>query len=294
MCVIWGFSYGLYRPAAQTFVSHLSKPGTNKITFSVFRLSLNLGMSIGPMLGGYLATRSFVMLFLVNGLTNLSASLLLIVGLMHTSWFSYRSNTQKKVELSISILKKDPLLRLFMLGMVPISMVFFQHESTLAIFLHDDLNLPLSFYGFLFTLNTLLIVCFELPLNVATMHWSYRTNFILGSLLITLAFAALCFAQQQWFVIGVAIVWTLGEMILYPAASSFIADIAPIENRGNYMSLFSTCSNLGFLLGPWAGALIMGHYGASKLWIICGIWGALSIIIFQIIKHNNQYSDRFV
>jgi MFS family permease len=297
LCVIWGFTYGLYRPASQTFVSHLSRPGMNKITFSVYRLALNLGMSVGPAIGGYLAARSFIYIFMMNGIANLSACLMLIVGLMGTATCSYQSPKptqkteqieRKKLEFSVTWLKKDAVLTHFILGMVPISMIFFQHESTLAVFLHEDLKFPLSFYGFLFTINTLLIVFFELPLNVATIHWPYRINFMLGSLLISLGFSGLYFANQEWAVILLTILWTLGEMVLYPAANSFIADIAPLENRGSYMALFSTCSNLGLLLGPLTGALIMERFGANILWLACGIWGALSIIIFHSLNEQNH------
>ncbi len=159
-------------------------------------------------------------------------------------------------------------------------MIFFQGESTLAVFLNRDLGFPLSFYGLLFTLNTLMIVFFELILNVATMNWPYRINFMLGSFFITAGFAGNMFATEKWHIILLSILWTLGEMVLFPSASSYIADIAPEKHRGSYMSIWTTCSNLGLFLGPWAGAFIMEKIGASGLWMACGMWGMLSVIMF--------------
>lgn len=284
MCLLWGLSFGLYRPASQTFISHLSKPGMHKITFSIYRLAINLGMSIGPAMGGYLAYHSFGLIFLVNGLANLIAGSILLLGIGRSEWFNYRPARQNKLELSTRWLKRDPALRLFVLGMIPVSMIFYQHESTLPVFLNLDLHLPLSFYGLLFTLNTLLIVFFELPLNVATLSWSYRVNFILGTLFNIVGFAGLYFATQAWHVVVLTIIWTIGEMILFPAASSYIADIAPENVRGSYMALFSTSSNLALLLGPWGGAIVMGWLGASGLWIVCGLWGCLSVFIFYFVR----------
>jgi len=284
MCVIWGLAYGLYRPASQTLVSHLSSSGMHKITFSVYRLSLNLGMSIGPAIGGYLALHSFTVIFIANGIANLLAGAILIIGLGRSTWLKYRPAHQYKLELSIKYFLHDSILRTFMLGMIPVSMIFFQHESTLAVFLSRNLGLPLSFYGWLFTVNTLMIVFFELLLNVATMNWPYRVNFILGSLFITAGFAGLLFASQQWHIIVLTVVWTLGEMILFPAASSYIAEIAPKARRGSYMSLLSTISNLGMLLGPFGGAIVMEYAGARGLWIACGLWGMISVIIFTYLR----------
>lgn len=285
MCLAWGFFYGLYRPASQTFVSSLSTPGMYKITFSVYRLAINLGMSIGPAIGGYLAYHSFATIFIANGIANLLAVTILLMGLFNTPWFKRTPASKKSMGLNMSWLKHDSAARLFLLGMIPSAMVFFQYESTLAVFLTHDLHFPLTFYGFLFTLNTLLIVVCELPLNIATIQWPYRLNFLVGSVLITLGFAGLFFASLQWHVILLTMAWTFGEMILYPSANGYMAEIAPEADRGSYLSIFSTCTNLGMLLGPWAGAIIMEYFNAEGLWFTCSLWGMLSIMLFYFIKN---------
>ncbi len=278
-CMCWGFCFGLYRPASQTLVSHLSLPGLHKITFSVYRLAINLGMSIGPAVGGYLAYHSFSAIFFANGIANILAVTIFFFGLFKTPWF-YSTVESTKKGLSLKWLKYDMALRVFVLGMVPVSIVFFQHESTLAVFLSQNLGFSLGFYGILFTINTLLIVFCELPLNVATINWTYRTNFVLGSFFITMGFAGLLFATKEWHVILLTISWTIGEMILYPAASSYITEIAPENVRGTYMSLFATASNTGMLIGPFGGALIMERFGAHGLWFACGVMGVISMSIY--------------
>lgn len=277
----WGFAFGLYRPASQTFVSQLSTAGKHKITFSVYRLAINLGMSVGPALGGYLAGYSFEYIFYANAITNFLAATILLIGLARTSWFKYKPTPAYKPVLSIKWLKRDPALRFFIFAMIPVSMIFFQHESTLAVFLSRDLHLPLSFYGLLFTINTLIIVVCELVLNIFMMNWAYRITLMLGSFFITIGFAGLYFASTQWDIILLTVLWTIGEMILYPSASSYIADIAPEEHRGSYMSLYSTTSNIGMMLGPWGGAIVMEHLGANGLWMACGVWGMISVVMFQ-------------
>src|SRR3990167_8729906 len=287
-CLLWGLMFGLYRPASQTLVSHLSSKGMHKITFSVYRLVINLGMSIGPAIGGYLAYYSYPAIFIINGVTNLLASIILFVGLFKSPWFAYRPALIQKPPFGIKWILQDTTLRLFVFSMIPVSMIFFQHESTLPVFISRDLQLPLSFYGWLFTINTLMIVFFELPLNVMTLNWSYRTNFILGTLLITAGFAGLYFASTPSHIILLTILWTIGEMILYPASSSYIADLSPAEKRGSYMSIYSTCSNAGLLLGPLGGAFVMEQFGANSLSITCAFWGMISVILFWFVKEPNR------
>jgi MFS family permease len=279
-CIVWGLVFGIYRPASQTLVSYLSPDGLQKITFSLYRLASNLGMSVGPAVGGYLAAHSFAAIFVANGSANILAGIILLLGLSGSMWIAHRPALEQKKIFTIKWIKYDSALRWFLIGMIPVSMVFFQHESKLSVYLSQDLKLPISLYGWLFTINTLLIVFFELLLNIATLHWPYRVNFILGTIFITAGFAGLYFATSMWNIIVLSVTWTIGEMILLPSASSYIAEIAPEGRRGSYMSSFSTSSNLGMLIGPWAGAIVMQQISGVALWVVCGVWGMFSIAVF--------------
>ncbi len=281
LCLAWGTFYGLFRPASQTLVSYMTVEGLHKITFSVYRLVLNLGMSIGPAMGGYLAAHYFPAIFISNGVANILAGIILVVGLSGSVWLTHRPASLQKKVFTIKWIKHDSLLRWFLIGMIPVTMVFYQHEATLPVFLKQDLHFPVSFYGWLFTINTLMIVFLELILNVAMLNWPYRINFMLGATFITVGFAGMYAATTMSHIIILTMIWTIGEMIIYPSASSYIAEIAPEGRRGSYMSLFSATSNLGMFIGPWAGAMVMEHLGSSLLWIVCGIWGVMSIIVFS-------------
>lgn len=280
LCLLIGLAYGLYRPASQALVSQMSPPGMYKLTFSCYRLVINLGMSIGPAIGGFLAVFSFKVLFLANGAACLAAFLILYCGLRHSIWFKVHA-AQKSV-IGFRWLREDAALRLFLLGVIPVSMIFVQHETALPVFLRVNLQLPYSFYGLLFTLNTILLVLFELPLNIFTLQWPYALNLALGGLLIISGFAGLYFCTQQWQVLTLAVVWTLGEMIFYPAAASYIAEIAPEKRRGSYMSMYSTATNLGMLLGPVSGAGFMQYFGIEYLWLACGLLGLWPVFIYSL------------
>jgi MFS family permease len=235
---------------------------------------------MGPLLGGFLVAKSFSSIFIVNGLSNTIAAIIIFIGLRSYSKKRSHISTRLTFMQTASFLKQDKTLRIFLLGLLPVMMVFFQHEASLAVFLTQNLRFSYHFYGFLFTINTLMIVFFEILLNVATSEWRSRTSFIIGSILISLGFMGFAWATQAWQVIVLAIIWTLGEMILFPAASAFVADIALEKNRGAYMGLFSMNQNAALLLGLWGGSLALSYFGPQILWIICGFWGLLSLIFF--------------
>src|SRR5262249_13995337 len=67
------------RPATLALVSDLSPPPLRRQAFALNRLAINLGMSVGPALGGFLAARSFQTLFWVDGATSIAAALVLLL-----------------------------------------------------------------------------------------------------------------------------------------------------------------------------------------------------------------------
>src|SRR5262245_38183581 len=68
-----------FRPANLTIVGDLVRPDQRKAGFALNRLAINLGMSVGPAAGGFLAAISFGWLFLVNGVTSLAAGVVLLL-----------------------------------------------------------------------------------------------------------------------------------------------------------------------------------------------------------------------
>ncbi|MFY9552118.1 MAG: MFS transporter, partial [Thermoanaerobaculia bacterium] len=64
-----------FRPAAMAFIGEIVAPANRKSAFAVYRLAINLGMAIGPAIGGVLATLSFRYLFVADGATSIAAGL---------------------------------------------------------------------------------------------------------------------------------------------------------------------------------------------------------------------------
>src|SRR5215213_10689108 len=76
---IWAVIADAARPATLSALTEMTPPEQRKAAVSVHRLAVNLGMSIGPAIGGFLALVSFPMLFVVDGLTSLAAAAVLTV-----------------------------------------------------------------------------------------------------------------------------------------------------------------------------------------------------------------------
>ena len=86
---LWAALGEVFRPANLVALSTLVAAEDRKIALSLGRLAVNLGMSIGPALGGVLISVSYWLLFIVDGATSLAAAVWL--------WLVVKVDTPKRM-----------------------------------------------------------------------------------------------------------------------------------------------------------------------------------------------------
>jgi predicted MFS family arabinose efflux permease len=264
MTVLLAATNEAFRPANWALIGRMGPAENKKSAFALSRMASNLGMSVGPALGGFLAQASFSLLFLVDGLTALAAAAILTFSSIRGCDGDVTIPAPRRWPLAPFL--TDSNLRVLLLGIIPVLLVFWQLQSTLPLFMVRDLGFAESAYGMLFTLNTLMIITIEVPLNAATSHWPHRRTLALGSFLFAVGFGSLTFARTYLEVALTVAIWTFGEMILFPGTAAYVSGIAPEGRQGEYMGLYAMAFSFTFIAGPWIGTLILERYGATVLW----------------------------
>ena len=299
ICGLWAFTSEAFRPPSMAIIGDLAGPERRKAAFALSRLAINLGMSIGPVIGGFLAMRSYQLLFVVDGSTSLLAGLLLALlpwRTLHRNNKDLLAATREETEESQPALRysdvlKDRRFTYFLLAMLPIELVFFQPLAAMPLFLVRELQMTEAGIGLLFAINTVIIIIVEVPLNMAMVNWQHRHALALGALLIGLGFGALILIDG---VIGAAItvvIWTFGEMIFLPASAAYVSDVAPREQAGAYMGLYSMGFSVALAVGPWLGTAVMERLGSSAVWLgtlVCGLVTAVMIWYLKVEEHNKS------
>jgi MFS family permease len=285
MTVLLSLTTEMFRPPALAMVSLTVPPEQRKAAFAVIRTAVNLGMSLGPALGGFLAQLSFVWLFVVDGITSAAAALVLLI------WFP-RIKVPKKQEnfhrpaIHGSAILADRLLLRLLIATIPIIIVFFQHISGMPLFMVQYLGLAPAVFGLMFTINTILLVLLEVPVNLAISHWSERKTLTLGSFLVAAGYGAMAFSHNAWQIAITVVIWTFGEMLLLPGLPASIAHLAPQERQGEYMGFYTMTFSLSFMIGPWIGTQLLAHFGPVALWTSMFGIGLISTMLFALFPRN--------
>lgn len=299
---IWAIANEAFRPPSMAIIGDLAGPEHRKAAFALNRLAINLGMSIGPVLGGFLATRSFKLLFYVDGATALLAGLLVTL----LPWRAVNANrpetdgtrglnaagsSNARSVVPYSLVLNDRRFLYFLIAMIPIEIVFFQPLAAMALYLVRDLHFTEATFGAILAVNTVIIIFVEVPLNSAMANWPHRHALALGALLVGAGFGALIFVNGIIVAAATIVVWTFGEMIILPASSAYVSDVAPREQAGAYMGLYTMGFSVAFAIGPWMGTKLLDDFGAVAVWTATFLCGCVTAALVWFLPDTRAQSS---
>jgi predicted MFS family arabinose efflux permease len=284
MIFILAFASSLLYPANATSMARLCPPEVTTKGFSLNRLANNIGATIGPAVGGYLALISYGYLFWVDGIT-----CLLAVVIFSLLWKSpekeLKAAAEKKDQSNRSPWRDGPYL--LMLPLVVVwGTIFFQLFATFPLYMREVYGIAENRIGQLIMINTFLIIVLEMLL----IHWIGRrslTRFISLSFFLTgLGFALMPFGRGFFYAAFTVVVWTFGEMLSMPLLGSLIATRAGPGNEGKYMGMFSFAFSFSMIIGPLIGTAVYGKLGPKTLWFGCGVTGVFLYAAFFLLSRK--------
>jgi MFS family permease len=165
-------------------------------------------------------------------------------------------------------------------------MVFFQHMSSMPLFVVEELGYARSTFGIFVSVNTVIIILVEVPLNTAMNNWKDWKLLTLGCLLTGIGFGLMAVLTSLPGLVITIIIWTFGEMIFFPVAASYVAELSPQEKRGEYMGWFQMVFSGCLTVAPWLGTTIFEIYGSVTLWTWTFIAGFTSTVMFLKFRKN--------
>ena len=285
---IGGATQQLYFPAANAAVADVVPPEDRARAYGLLYWAVNLGLTIGYMIGGIVPERYLWLLFVVDACTTF-----LCAGL--TAW--------RVPETRPAAARHDPVLS----GLLKVAtdrpfLVFaVLHLMSLVVFTQFQLALPLDMtahghgsrtFAWLMAFNCAGVVVLQpwltpllrrvdgsrlLAIAGVLFGAGYGLNAVVPSLARSLGELGLASAHG-WGValyLAGAACWTVGEVVGFPVASSLVADLAPIALRGRYQGAFSMVWGMSMSFSPIVGGQVMEHLGAPALWAVCLAIGLL-------------------
>ena len=262
-----------FRPANSVAIAHYSTVENRTRSYSLNRLAINLGWALGSELGGIIAFYSYQALFWIDGLTNLSAALLLYL-LLAPSTIVTHNPKPGPANLPANSAYKDVTYIYFIIITVFFGICFFQLFTTLPVFYKTQLHLSEAFIGLNMAVNGLLIALFEMiivfKLEGRRPHVQYMAA---GVFLVGVSYLLLNLPADSAMLIALISITfvTIGEILAMPFMNSFWIARTNAANRGQYAALYTVAWSIAQATGPFLGAQVAEHFGYAVLWKAAGI-----------------------
>ena len=259
-----------FRPANSVAVAHYSKKENRTRSYSLNRLAINLGWSVGGAVGGIIASFNYELLFWVDGITNICAAILLFIVLDPSRNIATEVKAKKKRRVEKTAYADRNYL-IFIALVFLFAMCFFQLFTTMPVFYNENFHLSVFFIGMIMAMNGLLIVLFEMIIIFKLEGKRPLLHFIsAGVILIGIGFLMLNIPLQNAGLLAVMsmLLFTVGEIISMPFMNTYWVTRTVAENRGQYAALFTVAWASAQAIGPYAGGVIAEKFGYDMLWYL--------------------------
>ena len=287
-------------PAHQAMIADLLPEHLRADGYGILRVVANLSFAIGPAIGGFLATRSYTLLFIIDVIASLITALII---------FSYVPETKPKIvphagsermqeETLLETLTgyfkvaKDQLFMVFLLGSLLMILAYMQMNTSLPVYLRDIHGLPDQGYGVLLSMNASMVVLFQFWITRRIKRLPPLKLLAWGMVIYVIGFSMYGYVSTfRLFSIAMVII-TIAEMLVSPTSQTIVAKLSPADMRGRYMAVFVFAWTIPTAVGPLAAGLIMDNYNPNWVWYACGISMLLSASIFAglQLKASNRFA----
>ena len=275
----------LYRVGADAMVADLIPTEKRPDAYALMRLSNNAGIAIGPMVGGFLSSISYSITFILAGSGMLIYSLLIAFFAQET--LPQKSGPHEHILKSfagyIKVLRDSQFLSfvgVFILAQMCAVLIWI----LMPVYANEIYNVSENLYGFIPTTNALMVVFLQVFVTQITKRYRPLPVMAIGTFFYTLGVGSVAFSHSFigfWISI---VVMTIGELILMPTASAYVAALAPPDMRGRYMSIAGLTWSAAAGIGPLMGGYLSDNIAPVATWyggFLIGIIGILGFIFLS-------------
>jgi MFS family permease len=261
---LWGIGSGSFWPSQSALLAALTPETRRAPAYALQRLSMNVGVAVGGVVAGLIASvgnpQTFTVLFAINCVTFLGYMVVL-------TWVRAPALHEGRLGGSWHAVLRDRVFTRFTL----LNAAFMTAAISLAVellpaFGKNVTGISEQQVGIVFALDALGVVLFQLPVVKLVEGRSRMRGLALMGLLWATSFLAV-WAAGSWarataafgILAGAMLVFAVGECLHGAIQAPLSVDLAPPQLVGRYLAASSISWQIGWIIGPAAGGFILQH-----------------------------------
>jgi MFS family permease len=299
LVIIVGLLSRVSGPAHDAMIADILPEAKRQEGYGIMRVAFNYAWIFGTALGGLIAARSFLALFITDAVLSVTVALILFRFLPETK---PSSPVHTEMEHEESFLKtlagyqfvvRDFAFMGFILAGVIALLVYQQQYSSFPVYLRNVHQIDSRSYGVMLSITGLEVVIFQFWISRTIRKYSPFLMMMLSAIFFMLGFGMINFVSSFGLFVVVVIIITIGEMIFFPTSSALAASFAPADMRGRYMAVANLAWAIPATVGPGLAGLILDGNNPQWLWYIGGVLCAVSALGFYSLHVRLRTQARF-
>ncbi len=233
-----------------------------------------------PIIGGIIITvLDYNYLFYIDGLTCILSIVLFSIYVKEKK-LPYKLKVFKHLKETTSVFDDKPFLIHLLVTMIT-GVLFFQIFTTLSIYYKEVFHFSSLEGGLFLALNGVLILLFELPIvkYIETKKINKLLMVSYGVLAMAIGYLFLLIENNVFTLVLMMVSMTIGVMLTFPFANSFVKKRSLKKQEGKFMSVFTMSYSMAQIVSTKTGMEIIAKYGYRANWIFLFVLGLIGFIL---------------
>ena len=289
--------FAVAAPAYNSIVIELVGEDKIKSAYSILFLGYNLGLAIGPAIGGMLFNKYLQALFFIDAITCLISVVLVYFYVPDNSLKKKTGSAFKLNESALRLIFKSPMLIVFSILLLGYNFCYSQWGFMLplqsaSLFLENGAK----YYSILVSVNAVCVILFTPILTHLTQKFRPLSVVTIGGLFYMLSFLIFAEGKILFIFIVSAAIMTIGQILININVNIYIAQQVPQAYIGRANSVLSIVNGAGVAVGPVIMGYVLLRISYETAWfIVAGLMllGSLGMFAlnarrYHFLKANNH------
>ena len=297
LAVVIGLLSDIAGPAHNAMIADILNEKQRQEGFGILRVVANMSWIIGPSIGGFMANRSYLSLFITDAVISCVVAVLFYFLVSESKPENGKEEAHQSLLSTFSgyaVVLKDHAFMAFLVAGMLMGVVYQQMYNSLSVYLRDYHGIEPQGYGFLLTTSAIVVILFQFSVSRVIKKRPPFVMIAFGTLFYMIGFSMFGVVNSYWLFDAAIVVITIGEMIIMPTMQFLAANFAPEEMRGRYMAAFGLIWMIPSAIGPGAAGVILDNYNPNLLWYIGGVLCAAAAILFYGLHMRLGKQNRFL
>jgi len=283
LVVFVGLLSNISHPAHEAMIADILPENKRQEGFGILRVVANFSWIIGPTIGGFLASRNFFLLFVIDSVISCLVAIVIYRTIPETKPQPHaheKNESFLQTVMGYRFVLRDTAFVSFIVANIIMLIVYQQMYGSLSVYLRDNHGIDPQGYGFLMTTSAITVVLFQFWLTRIIKHRPPFLMMAFGTIFYMIGFFLFgVFTTFILFALNIVII-TIGEMIVVPTSQALVAGFAPEAMRGRYMAIAGLSWAIPSTIGPGAAGYILDNYNPNWLWYIGGALCGISVLAY--------------